>query len=193
MKIKTNQITAIILAGGKSSRLKKNKAFLPINGKTLIETVIGNLTPYFDEIIISASSKRKLCGLPCQTVLDEQPGFGPLMGILSGLRASKNQNNFIIACDIPEFNHPFFTKMLPYINHHEIVVPVNGHNLFEPLFAFYRKNLIPLLEKHMQQDKRKVNQLLANCHTKYVGMEDNDKQPSLKTGGARMRSYSCLP
>jgi molybdopterin-guanine dinucleotide biosynthesis protein A len=171
---KQKNTSAIILAGGKSARINGNKALLPVSGITIIEKIINDIEPYFGEILISAQSRELFDFLPHRIVVDEKLNAGPLMGILSGLRASKNAVNFVIACDIPEVNFNFIEKLNSYTNEYDIVVPVSGKNKFEPLFAFYNKNLIAKIEELLIQKQNKISKLFQKCQTKYIPMENNE-------------------
>ncbi len=170
---KQKNTSAIILAGGESARINGNKALLPVSGITIIEKIINDIKPYFGEILISAQSRELFAFLPHRIVVDEKLNAGPLMGILSGLRASKNAVNFVIACDIPEVNFNFIEKLNSYTDEYDIVVPVSGKNKFEPLFAFYNKNLIPKIEKLLIQKQNKISKLFLKCQTKYIPMKNN--------------------
>ena len=170
---KQKNTSAIILAGGKGTRINGNKALLPVSGITIIEKIVNDIEPYFEEILISAQSRESFNFLPHRIVVDEELNIGPLMGILSGLRASKNAVNFVIACDIPEVNFDFLEKLNSYTDEYDIVVPVSGKNKFEPLFAFYNKNLIPKIEELLIQKQKKISKLFLKCKTKYIPMENN--------------------
>lgn len=166
------KMSAIILAGGKSVRMKENKAFLPIQGIPLIQKIGQNLETHFQEIIISAQSAGLFDFLPYRLVMDERPNQGPLMGILCGLEASTNPVNFVIACDIPEINVPFLRQMISYTNQYEIVVPVTGEDKYEPLFAFYNKSVIPRIKDLLTQQTRRINKLFPLVQVKYIPLEN---------------------
>ena len=170
---KQQNISAIILAGGKSTRMNGNKALLPVYGKRLIETIVHTLEEYFVEILISTRCSNQFDFLEHRMVIDEKPGHGPLMGILSGLRASSNSVNFVIACDIPEINLQFIEEMTNHINGYDIVVPVSGKDKYEPLFSLYNKSVIPKIEGLLNEGQKKISNLFARCNTKYLPMKDN--------------------
>jgi len=170
--ISSQKMSAIILAGGKSERMKENKALLTIQGIPLIQRIGQNLENHFQEIIISAQSAELFDFLPYRVVVDEQPNQGPLMGILCGLEASTNPINFLIACDIPEINVPFLQQMMVYTNQYEIVVPMTGETKYEPLFAFYNKTLIPRIKNLLKQHTRQINKLFPLAQVKYIPMEN---------------------
>jgi molybdopterin-guanine dinucleotide biosynthesis protein A len=178
---KRGDISAIILAGGKGTRMNGEKPLLPVSGVRLIEKVVRNIEPYFAEILISSRSKEMFAFLPYPVVVDEKPGYGPLMGILSGLRASGNQANFVIACDIPEIDGDFLENMISFVDDYDIIVPVPGEGKFEPLFAFYNKRLIPIIEDLLNQGVGKINKLFPKCRTKYIPMEEKGWYYNLNT------------
>jgi molybdopterin-guanine dinucleotide biosynthesis protein A len=165
-------MSAVILAGGKSARMRENKPLLPVQGIPLIQKVAQNLEPYFQEIFISAQSREMFTFLPYPVIVDKEPDQGPLMGILSGLAASANPICFMIACDIPEIDTAFLHRMMSYTRQYEIVVPVSGKDKFEPLFAFYHKCLLPRVENLLKQQIRQVFRLFPLARTKYLPLED---------------------
>src|SRR3989338_6495006 len=125
MKIK--KVTAIILAGGKSSRMCRNKAFIKLKGKTFIEKIIVTLKSIFDEVIIVANEVEKLKGLKVRVVKDIVPNRGPLSGIHSGLVNSKTLINFVVACDMPFLNPGVINQMVRIANGYDaVVVGSNG-------------------------------------------------------------------
>ncbi len=96
--------TAIILAGGKSSRMGgTDKSLLPVSGVPMIEYIAGQLEGHFDEILIGANDSEKYRFLNLPIVADFETGKGPLMGIYSCLAASASDINFVTACDIPGY------------------------------------------------------------------------------------------
>jgi len=164
--------TAIILAGGRSSRMMTDKALLSVKGEKLIEIIINRIKKNFPEILISSSTKGKYEFLGYPVIIDEHPGGGGLMGILSGLRASTNKVNFVIACDVPEIDLKFLRKILSLADDYDIVVPAYTDGKYEPLFAVYNKNIIPLIEEQIAAKNRKISCLFSRCHTKYVTMDN---------------------
>jgi len=162
---------AIILAGGQSRRMRREKSLLPVNGRTLIETVIAQIGPHFDEILVSTVAKEKFAFLHLPLIEDEMPGQGPLMAILSALRVSAHAVNFILACDIPFIHIPFMQEILSLARAHDIVVPRYRDGKFEPLFAAYNRSIIPLIEAQITAGDLKISHLFPACRTKFVAMD----------------------
>jgi molybdopterin-guanine dinucleotide biosynthesis protein A len=185
-----NKMSAIILAGGKSTRMKEIKALLPVDGVPLVMKIARDIGDYSREIIISIGSysKELFDFLPYRLVNDSQPNQGPLMGILCGLRASQTPVNFVIACDIPDIDIPFLREMEAYTDEYEIVVPVTGENKFEPLFAFYNKCLIPRIEDLLNRQTRKIIELFSIARVKYIPLENSRWYRNINTA-ADYRDY----
>ncbi|MFC2159084.1 molybdenum cofactor guanylyltransferase [Acidobacteriota bacterium] len=134
-------LSLIILAGGGSRRMGRDKALLPVGNETLIERLISQLNEYFAEIIISVSSDRNYTFLPYKRVQDIESGQGPMMGLYSALSHSKNEKNFVISCDIPDIGISFVERMVALADGCDIVVPLSHGGKYEPLFAVYSKSV----------------------------------------------------
>jgi molybdopterin-guanine dinucleotide biosynthesis protein A len=176
-----DSISAIILAGGQSRRMQREKSLLPVHGRALIETIIAQIGPHFSEIIISTAAKDKFTFLKLPIIEDEKPGQGPLMAIMSALRASAHAINFILACDIPFIHIPFMREILSLARAYDIVVPRYRDGKFEPLFAAYNRCIIPAIEKQIKSGDRKISSLFPVCRTKFVAMDGQNWFCNLNT------------
>jgi len=174
-------LAAIILAGGRSRRMRREKSLLPVCGRTLIEAVIAQLRPRFATILISAGSRDKFAFLGLPVVEDDAPGQGPLPAILTALRSSPCRGNFIIACDIPFIDIPFLDALLALAPVHEIVVPRYRDGKFEPLFAAYDRGVIPAIERQVAGGDFRISSLFQACRTKFVPMDGQDWFRNLNT------------
>lgn len=175
--------TAIIMAGGESSRMGIDKSMLSIKGQSIIEVICEQLRGSFDEILISANQVDKFAFLGFKVVPDKVPERGPLMGIASALEASTNEFNFVVACDIPEINLSCVNKMLTeaFKSRADIVVPVTGKEKYEPLFAIYRKSSLEVINKMLSSGKNKITAIFTLCTVKYIEMKDTDWLINLNT------------
>jgi molybdopterin-guanine dinucleotide biosynthesis protein A len=156
-----------------------------VSGLRLIEKIARDIGPYFGEILISSSRETmdRYSFLPFRVVADNEPGQGPLRGIVTGLLASTHPVNFVMACDIPEINVPFLQKMMTFTctDQYDIVVPVTEEGKFEPLFAFYHRRLIPSIEMLLEKGVRKVIELFPLCPVKCIPMEGRNWYYNLNT------------
>jgi molybdopterin-guanine dinucleotide biosynthesis protein A len=169
--MKEGPAAAVILAGGQSRRMQREKSLLPLDGRAMIESIIAQIAPHFAAIIISAAAKNKFAYLGLPTVEDERPGEGPLLAILSALRFSPHAVNFILACDIPFIHVPFMKKLLSLADGHDIVVPRYRDGKYEPLFAVYQRRIIPAVEAQVAGGDRKIASLFTVCRTRTVPMD----------------------
>ncbi len=175
--------TAIIMAGGGSSRMGTDKSMLPIKGKPLIETICEQLRGSFDQILISANEVDKFAFLGLEVVPDKVPEQGPLMGIASALEASVNELNLVVACDIPKINMACINRMLTEAieSQADIVVPTTGEEKYEPLFAIYRKSALEAINKTLSSGKRKITDVFTLCTVKHIELDDTDWLINLNT------------
>lgn len=177
----TDSFNAIVLAGGRSGRMQADKSLLPVCGQAMVERVVSQLRPLAEEVLISAAEENKYSFMGCRIVLDRTPGQGPLMGIFSALNESDTDLNFITACDIPDLDSGFILYMSSKSNERDIVVPRSGPGLFEPLFAFYRRSLIPCIAKMLAAGEKKISPLFAACRTEYVDLPEGMTLQNLNT------------
>ena len=177
----THPATLILLAGGTSRRMKRDKARLLVPDEPLIQRILNQVEGFFDEILISVSRGQSYDFLPCRLIEDEIEEQGPLGGILSALRAAANDACIVMACDIPDINLDFLARMLGEAVGYEIVVPSPGEGLFEPLLAVYRKSVIPKIERLLASSNRQVLALFDLCRTKFLEMDDASWLKNLNT------------
>lgn len=175
------QATAIILAGGQSQRMGRDKSILPIEGRPIIEHIHEQLGPHFKQLLISANDSGKYAFLGTETVPDEEPRIGPIMGITSALEASGHDLNFVIACDMPDVNTHLIRWMLREAAGFDGVVLDVGNGLMEPLFAVYRKSMIGAFRKTLALGKRKVIDAFDIANIKYLDLSETGPLRNLNT------------
>ncbi|MCP5003029.1 MAG: molybdenum cofactor guanylyltransferase [Planctomycetes bacterium] len=166
-------MTAIILAGGKSSRMGRNKALLDIEGKTFIERQVGLLREIFDEIIISANAPSEYSFLPIPVIEDLYPEKGPLGGIYTGLMNSRSPYTFFLACDMPFVALPLIRHLAGLVNGVDVVVPRSGKGL-EPLHGFYSKRCIGPIKRELDRDNLRIISFFQEVKVKVVELEHLD-------------------
>lgn len=173
-------ITSIVLAGGRSSRLGREKLAEVIAGKSLIERAISRLSPLSQEIIVVISQKQARSSLPsytypeAKTVVDLYPEKGSLIGIYTGLVHSTNFINVVVACDMPFLNLELLQYMVKIASGSDVVIPRLG-NQTEPLHAVYSKNCIKPIEERIKQGNLKVTGFFDSVKVRYLGEEELDR------------------
>jgi len=166
-------LTGIILSGGESSRMGKEKGLCLLQGKPLIEYSFDLLKKFCDSIIIS-SNNNVYEYLGCQIVKDEVQGIGPAGGIYSCLRASRNDENFIISCDMPMVTGGLIRYLLSHKKDFDALIPLfNGFP--EPLCAFYHKSCIPVFKKSIEQGEYKIQNIIKGINTGFIHVKSTDQ------------------
>ncbi len=173
--------TAIVLAGGKSQRMGKDKSLISISGRPLIELIADQLKRNFENILISSNATNKFDFLELPVVNDSRPDCGPLMGILSALNASKTDLNFITSCDAPNIFLPYVRKMLKAADKYDLVIPRYSNGKVEPLFAIYRKNVAEHCEDLLNRRHYKISGLFDRVRTKFLPFEASEWYQNLNT------------
>ena len=165
--------TAIVLAGGQSSRMGDDKSLLVADNLPMIEKIVHQLTGHFREIIISANDIEKFRFLNLRVVPDLEKGKGPLMGIYSTLLHSKHEINFVVACDIPDLNMDYVKELIRQAKCHEIVVPVWDDGKYESLFAVYNKSILDKVKKLLDSGMKKIGLLFESSDVKYLPLPED--------------------
>ena len=157
------ELTGIILAGGKSSRMGQDKGLMTFHGVPMITYSINTLQPFCKNIIISSNNPEySRFGYP--VISDVHLNCGPLSGLHASLSYSETEWNAVISCDVPFSNQEIFNQMMAFISGRQAVVPVHeGH--FEPLFAFYNKSIISIITEKIISKDYKLQNLLKNIDT----------------------------
>lgn len=153
------QVGAVVLAGGRSSRMGTPKADLEWHGSTLLRRVAGLVGRGVDgPVVVVRSHGQLLPRLPdqVQVVEDAEEGRGPLQGLAAGLAALDAEIGFVCSTDLP-FLHPAFVRRVTgALDGADAALPlVDGHR--QPLAAAYRTSLATKAVELLAQDRRRVS------------------------------------
>lgn len=161
--------TAVILAGGKSTRMGFDKQFLMINNKRLIDNLSKKLRKIFDEIIVVTNKSEYYLGFSDKVIEDIIVGKGPLSGIHAGLKSASSRYVYFLACDMPNINLDYIEYMKYKLAEKNAMACITKYgNWIEPFNAFYSKEMVEYIEKHLMEDKRSVNSLLRKLPVCYI-------------------------
>lgn len=174
-------LTLVVLSGGSSRRMQWDKALLPAPEGTIIEHILKKLEDHFDEVLISVSDREKFAFLKRRLIVDDKPGEGPMMGIKTALKASKNEKNFVIACDIPVVDFSFLKKLIQEAGLFDIAIPISQGGRKEPLFGVYTKSVLLEMEKLLGENVFSLLPLFKRCRVRYVPLGENTWFKNLNT------------
>ena len=160
----------VILAGGLSRRMGRDKAALPAGDGTVIEHLARRLAPVVDETIIAGGSDRPPFG-GVRAVADHQPGLGPLAGMLAGLAAAKARHVFVAGCDLPDIEPALVGLVRALAGDFEAVVPRPD---LEPegVCTLYVRELAPRIEELLDAGERSIKSLLDRSYVRYVESDE---------------------
>ena len=149
-----SKITGIILSGGKSRRMGREKGLCKFKGKELVQYSIDVLSPFCETIILVANDEQYK-KFRYEVYADEIKDIGPIGGIYTGLKHSRTESNFILSCDMPMISHQLIEYILLNRKDKQIVVPDFG-GFIEPLCAFYRANIFAQLKNTIDEQNYKL-------------------------------------
>lgn len=167
---------AIVLCGGKSTRMGHDKASLPFGNESMLARVVRIVSMAVppENIVIVAAEGQTLPPLafPVTIARDAHPERGPLEGLAAGLAAISGRVDvaFVTACDIPLLVPHFLGAMFSELGEHEIAVPKEGE-LLHPLSAVYRTCVLAAVRELLGRDQCRVSLLFEATGTKEVDVE----------------------
>jgi molybdenum cofactor guanylyltransferase len=161
---KKKQLSAAVLAGGRSRRMGQDKALLDIEGRALIEYVLDVTNEVADETLIIASERPEYESFGVRVVPDKYPQSGSLGGIYTALTESSNDRCLVLACDMPFVNAELLKFMAEHDPSYDVLVPAlsaerssqGGAETLETLHAIYSKSCLSAIERQLQAGVYKV-------------------------------------
>jgi molybdopterin-guanine dinucleotide biosynthesis protein A len=169
-------LTAIVLCGGRSTRMGEDKAALPFGDETMLARITRIVHGISDEVIIVG--RRDQHAINIHDAVEDQ---GPLAGIAAGLAASKTDLNIVVACDMPLINPAVLQRLVTLIGDHDACVAmVDGHA--SALCGVYRSRVAKDAQALLDAGERRVMRLLDQVPTKRVDAAAfRDIDPDLNT------------
>lgn len=165
------EVAAFVLAGGKSSRMGRDKAFLELGGRTLLAHALALARAVGREVTIVGDAKK--FSAYGRVVEDVYRDRGPLGGIHAALTCSTTDFNLVLAVDLPFVE----AKFLDYLNSQAqasgamvTVAQIAGD--WQPLCAVYRRDFAAVAEKSLQNGKNKIDLLFAEVERRVIDEDE---------------------
>ncbi len=158
-------VTAVLLAGGKSSRMGQNKALLPFQDRPLIENVIQTLSGIFSRVVLSIHEADAFPQFSLPRIVDQYPETGPMGGIASVLESGE-KNIFCVACDMPFLNTPLI-EYICSLEKYDAVIPV-WQEKPEVLHARYSCSLLPAFQFCLREKLYKITEAVEESQVMYL-------------------------
>jgi len=164
--------TAIIIAGGKSSRMGRDKALLPFaNESSLAQYQYKRLNTLFNKVYLSA--KRDKFDFDCEVIEDIYEEASPLVALISIFETLKVEEVFVLSVDTPFIDEKVIHSLFEACEADRDSVVAKNVNRLQPLCAVYHKSILPLLSKHYKENNHKLHDLLKKAKTKIVHFDDD--------------------
>lgn len=175
------EVTGVILAGGKSTRYGTNKAFAEVRGVRLIERTIRVMGPVCPRLLLVTNTPAEYAYLQLPMVEDLIKGLGPLGGIYTGLEVIDDENGLFVACDMPFLREDLLRYMVTLRGDFDAVVPRIDW-MVEPLHALYTKKCLPSLRKFIRSQELQILKFFQKIRVRYLEEEEIRKvDPDLKS------------
>ena len=166
------EITAIILAGGKSTRMKKEKGLMLFGKKTLVEHVIDALKKITNNIIIITQNPGyEKFGYPC--FADVIQDKGALGGIYTGLTYSASQKNLVVGCDMPFLSEDILTNLIHEMDEEDVLL-MEHMGKAEPLCSIFDKNCITHIRSLIEKNQLKITDALQNLKKRVISFDNEE-------------------
>lgn len=169
---KIDGVSGVILAGGSSKRMGKNKALIEVDGIPIITRTYRTLSALFNDVIIVTNTPQDYDFIPCRKVPDIYPGIGSIAGLHSALAHSTTERTFVTACDMP-FLDPLVVRYLCELqrDEYDAVIPFSEGGQ-EPLHAVYSSKCRDVLENAINRGERKILDILPRMNARLVTWEE---------------------
>ncbi len=166
-------ITTVILTGGKSRRMGRDKGELPVGESTLLERMIDRWTGVFDAVAVSAGEGGRTLPAEVPALLDRHPGAGPMAGLEAALAELETDAVFLTAVDMPFGDAALARWMAERMGQADVCTIRRGDGRPEPLFALYRKSCLPVITRSLEEGRRSfVQGLFPFVAVEQIGEEE---------------------
>jgi molybdopterin-guanine dinucleotide biosynthesis protein A len=159
-------MTGAVLAGGQSRRMGTNKAFIEVEGLTIIERVLAVLDEVFERRLIIANDVQLFGGLGAPVIPDYYKGAGSLGGIYTALLNSDSRQTFVTACDMPDIRPEAVKKLISTPSEDALVVIPYINGRLHPMHALYDKRCLAPIEKMIKKGELRIMTLFDEIKIK---------------------------
>jgi molybdenum cofactor guanylyltransferase len=152
-------MTGVLVAGGESRRMGRDKRFLELGGQALLQLALSVLQGLFDEVLVAlAEPLPQLTGQGYRIVTDLIPGCATLGGLYTGLSSARHPRVFAVGCDMPFLNPAVIRRLAEFAAQADVVMPRLATGL-QPMHAVYSKACLPHLAQMARARQLKVQGL----------------------------------
>lgn len=170
MKMLRSNITGVIMAGGKSSRMGTDKGLMDFQGKPMIQYGIDLLSTFFKTVVIS-TNQDEYSQFGLTIIPDIHKNCGPIGGLHAVLSEIETEYAFLLSCDMPFVSTEVILKIVDASEYQLATVPVVGGKM-EPLCALYSVQILPKIQRNIDNRNFKMMQLIQDCHPNFIDFDE---------------------
>ncbi len=174
-------VSGFVLAGGRSTRMGRDKALLPIGGSTMVEHIASKVLAATGNVtLIGPPERYQSLGYP--VISDRLEGCGPLGGVFTALGATRTDWNLIVACDMPDLTVQFLEDLMavPRGSEAEVVVPQTAAGL-DPLCALYHRRCKAAAEAAIRRKLFKMQTFVSSLEAVVWPVSDPSPLANINT------------
>lgn len=167
------EYSAIILAGGRSSRMGRPKAELPFALGTMLDYVVSEMMRVFDELVVAVATPRRYAweGIGVRVIVDRVPDPGPAPALEQALREIRFDRAFLCSCDVPFVNGDLARKLCEMLGDYDALIPhVDGR--LQTLHAVYRKECAKTLATMRRNGEQRLREIVNFAKVRIVPEEE---------------------
>jgi len=161
-------MVTVILTGGASRRMGRDKATLSWNGGSMCQNLINKYAPISEAVAFSVNERGRFAFENAVEIVDRFPNEGPLNGIVSAFEEFSCDEIFLTGTDIPFGEAALAQKLLELIGAHDACVIEHGAKGKEPLFAIYRRSCHSMARELLLQNRKSFKALFERASVRYV-------------------------
>jgi molybdopterin-guanine dinucleotide biosynthesis protein A len=165
-------VSIAVLAGGQSTRMGQDKAFLKVGGESVIERVLAVVRPLSDDCFISTNSPAKYEQFGLRLVSDIYPNKAALGGIYTVIQAARHLGVLVVACDMPFLQADLLNYLMELAPLADVVVPVVNPPQPETLHAIYSKRCLPTIESRLFANRLRITGFFEAVSVRYVERQE---------------------
>lgn len=159
--------TGVVLAGGASKRMGRDKAMIEWQGKSLLDHALDILEPATDDLLV-IGDPMKYGHVGPFVIADDRPGSGPLGGLVTAMRYATNDKMLLLACDLPNVDVGLLERLKQELGNFTDAVVPRHNGLIEPMVAAYHRRCAPLFRENLELGVNKMSDALDLVRTNYI-------------------------
>jgi len=163
------EYSAIILAGGRSSRMGRPKAELPFNGGTMLDYIVAEMTRVFDDLVVAVAEPKLFAweGYGARSIEDRVSYRGPVAALEQALREIEFDRAFVCSCDVPFVNGDLARKLCDMLGDDDVLIPRVDSKL-QMLHAVYRKKCAKVLATMRKNGESRLHEIVNFAKARIV-------------------------